>query len=63
MEDELNSSFKTNVIGNMHLFSLAMPLVLKGSAKKVIATSSGLADLDLISKYDVAYSVPYVISS
>ncbi|ORY58376.1 uncharacterized protein BCR38DRAFT_468649 [Pseudomassariella vexata] len=49
MENELMSLFKTNVIGNMHLFSLVMPLVLNGDTKKIVAISSGLADLDLIS--------------
>lgn len=34
-------------------------MILKGKQKKVIAISSGHADLDLISKYDIEMSGPY----
>lgn len=52
---------KTNVVGNVHLFNLFVPLILKGQQKKVIAISSGHADLDLISKYEIEVSGPYAV--
>jgi NAD(P)-dependent dehydrogenase (short-subunit alcohol dehydrogenase family) len=53
---------KANIIGNIHLFNLIIPLVLRGQAKKLIAISSGLADPDLAAKFDVTDSAPYSIS-
>jgi NAD(P)-dependent dehydrogenase (short-subunit alcohol dehydrogenase family) len=54
--------FKTNVVGNIHLFNLFMPLILKGQQKKIIAISSGMADDTLASKYGIAGQGPYSIS-
>ena len=50
------------MIGNIHLFNLFTPLILKGQAKKVIAISSGQADLDLISKFSIDLAAAYTIS-
>lgn len=44
---------QTNVVGNVHLFNLFLPLVLKGKVKKVIAISTGLADLNLTNDCDI----------
>lgn len=44
LEKELLDSFKVNVIGQIHLINLFLPLILKGNAKKVIVLGSGLAD-------------------
>lgn len=55
------TGFKTNVVGNVHLFNLFMPLILKGQQKKVIFISSGHADLDFISKCEVEVSGPYAV--
>lgn len=59
LEEELLSNCKTNLVGTVHLFNLFVPLILKGQQKKVIAISSGMADLDLISKFDIEVSGPY----
>ena len=59
LEEELIADCKTNVVGNIHLFNLFLPLLLNGQQKKVIAISSGHADLDLISKYDIEVCGPY----
>lgn len=61
-EKALLDSFNVNVVGNIHLFNLYMPLILKGNAKKVITISTGMADLDLINKFNIAISAPYAIS-
>lgn len=44
---------QTNVVGNVHLFNLFLPLVMKGKVKKVIAITTGLADLNLTNDCDV----------
>lgn len=50
---------KTNIVGNINLFNLFVPLVLKGKVKKVIAISSGHADLDFIRQTDIESSTLY----
>ena len=55
-------SFEVNVVGNVHLFHLFMPLILKGRVKKVVAISSGTADLEPMRQFDMALSAAYVIS-
>lgn len=62
LEQDLVDSFRTNVVGNVHLFNLALPLVLRGHAKKVVTVSSGMADLDFISKSGIEVGAPYSIS-
>ncbi|KAK5654588.1 hypothetical protein OQA88_7217 [Cercophora sp. LCS_1] len=55
-------AFDTNVIGNIHLFNLFVPLILKGTAKKVVAISTGMADPDLVNKFDVDNGAIYAAS-
>lgn len=62
LEQDLVNSFRTNVVGNVHLFNLALPLILRGHAKKVVTVSSGMADLDFISKSGIEVGAPYSIS-
>ncbi|KAI9151376.1 Short chain dehydrogenase virK [Paramyrothecium foliicola] len=62
LEEDLIQSFTVNVIGNIHLFNLYTPLILKGTAKKVVALSTGMADADLVAKYEIALAGPYAIS-
>ncbi|KAI9680452.1 MAG: hypothetical protein M1822_007210 [Bathelium mastoideum] len=54
--------FQTNVVGNIHLFNLFIPLVLKGKVKKVIAISSGHADLDFINNHEIEVGPLYAMS-
>ena len=54
--------FKTNVTGNIHFVSLFIPLVLKSKTKKVIAITSGHADLDSINNFDVENCALYSAS-
>lgn len=64
--DELTKTmrdlFDINVIANVHLFNLYMPLVLKGQAKKVIAISSGFADTVFTNQFDVSPAALYSAS-
>ncbi|KAI8945237.1 NAD(P)-binding protein [Xylaria longipes] len=62
LEADMLDSFRTNVIGNVHLFNLYMPLILKGRAKKVITISSGMGDIGLAREYKLALGAPYSIS-
>ena len=62
LENDLIDSFKSNVVGNIHLFNLYLPLILKGRVKKVIAISSGMADHEITLKYSLDSSAPYSIS-
>lgn len=54
-------NLKTNVIGNIHLINLFVPLIKKGKAKKVISITSGHADIDLVNNYDVDVTGPYAL--
>jgi NAD(P)-dependent dehydrogenase (short-subunit alcohol dehydrogenase family) len=61
MKEEMLAGFSTNVVGTVHLFSLFLPLILQGRHKKVIYMSSAFADLDLITKYGMEASGPYIV--
>ena len=54
--------WQTNVIGNVHLFHLFLPLVLKGKVKKVITISTGLADIDLTNDVEIDIGSLYAAS-
>ncbi|KAK5064439.1 hypothetical protein LTR84_000272 [Exophiala bonariae] len=62
LEDVSSKLFQTNVVGNIHLFNLFLPFVLKAKTKKVIAISSGHADLDLINNFEIETSTLYAAS-
>ncbi|KAL8942494.1 MAG: hypothetical protein Q9216_001638 [Gyalolechia sp. 2 TL-2023] len=62
LDDVADKLFKTNVTGNIHFFNLFMPMVLKGKTKKVIAITSGHADLEFINNFDIENSALYSAS-
>ncbi|KAL9622086.1 MAG: hypothetical protein Q9160_003585 [Pyrenula sp. 1 TL-2023] len=62
LEDDLDKLMKTNVIGNIYLYNLFMPLILKGKAKKVICISSGMADIKLCNDLELTGGSLYGIS-
>ena len=62
LEDVSIKLFQTNVVGNIHLFNLFLPFVMKGKVKKVITISSGHADLDLINNLEIETSALYSAS-
>ena len=53
---------QTNVVGNIHLFHLFLPFVLKSRVRKVIAMSTGLADIDLTNDYELDIGPLYAAS-
>ncbi|KAI4867612.1 NAD(P)-binding protein [Hypoxylon rubiginosum] len=62
LEANLLKMFNVNVVANIHLYNLFMPLILKGSVKKVVTISSGLADTDLTNQYDLTVHSLYAIT-
>jgi NAD(P)-dependent dehydrogenase (short-subunit alcohol dehydrogenase family) len=62
LREDLVQSLMVNVVGNIELFNIFLPLIKKGNAKKVVSISSGMADLEFISRFDIAAAGPYSIS-
>ncbi|PYI11203.1 NAD(P)-binding protein [Aspergillus sclerotiicarbonarius CBS 121057] len=62
LEDDLMTMLKVNVVGNIHLFNLFVPLIRKGQVKKVIAISSGQGSLEIIPKLKIKAASLYAIS-
>ncbi|CDO75921.1 hypothetical protein BN946_scf184873.g10 [Trametes cinnabarina] len=62
LEEDLVQTFRINVVGVAHTINAFLPLLRKGSTKKVISLSTGLADNDVTLKAGIAISAPYSIS-
>ncbi|KAK6209084.1 hypothetical protein LQW54_006684 [Pestalotiopsis sp. IQ-011] len=54
--------YQTNAIGQLHLFNLFTPLLLKGKTKKAVAISSAQSDLDFINNVGAEISTLYSMS-
>ncbi|OTB01940.1 hypothetical protein M426DRAFT_63096 [Hypoxylon sp. CI-4A] len=61
-ERDLRKCFEVNVVGQVHLITLFLPLVLKGKTKKVVSVTSGLADLDMTNNFDLFNGPLYAVS-
>ena len=53
LEDDFHKAIDTNVIGNIHLYNVFLPLVLKGKVKKVVCITSGMGDLDFCNNFEI----------
>lgn len=62
LEEDYVYSFRVNVVGNVHLLNLFIPLVLKGDVKKVIHIASGQSSVEMIAKHDIFIMTPYAAS-
>lgn len=62
MTREMRDLFEVNVIANIHLFNLFIPLLKQGEAKKVIAITSGYSDVELTRVWDVTLAPLYSAS-
>lgn len=62
MEKDLRDSFDINVLGVIKTINAFLPLIKKGTVKKVITISSGMADLELINDLEIPVGAPYSIS-
>ncbi|OBT42028.1 hypothetical protein VE00_07422 [Pseudogymnoascus sp. WSF 3629] len=56
---EFIKNLDVNVIGVIHSINAFIPLIRKGTAKKITVISTGLADLELAQKANIAFSVLY----
>ncbi|KAF2659457.1 NAD(P)-binding protein [Lophiostoma macrostomum CBS 122681] len=59
---DLTTSIATNVTGTLYSINAFLPLVRASSIKKIVVTSSGMADTDLILTSGAAGGVPYTLS-
>jgi len=62
LEKDLHDSFNTNVVGVVHTINAFLPLLRRGTAKKVITISSGMGDAELVLKSGLSNQAPYAIS-
>ncbi|KAG9254392.1 uncharacterized protein F5Z01DRAFT_750292 [Emericellopsis atlantica] len=62
LEKDLTDCFRLNVVAQAHAVNAFMPLVLLGKTKKVIVMTTGMADVDLVRKYDLWMGVGYCAS-
>jgi NAD(P)-dependent dehydrogenase (short-subunit alcohol dehydrogenase family) len=62
LEQDISESLEINLLGVIKTVQAFIPLVQKGKAKKVIAISTGMADLDLINATEIDFAAPYAIS-
>lgn len=62
LEDDLMSSFRANVVGVANTINIFLPLLRAGQEKKIITISSGMADIDLVNRFNVPIAAPYSIS-
>lgn len=51
-----------NVVGNIHLFNIFLPLIKNGTIKKVVAITSGVSDMDLVADFQIDSGAAYAIS-
>lgn len=54
LKEEMGDALNVNVVGVIYTINAFLPLVRRGSAKKITVISSGQADLDLV----VPHSIP-----
>lgn len=62
LEYTMKKLLDVNVISNIHLFNLYLPLIRNGRTKKVIVISSCLADQEFTKNYDITSGPLYAIS-
>ncbi len=62
LEQTMKALFDVNVVANVHLFNLFLPLIRAGSTKKAVVISSCLADLDFTNDFAVESGPLYAVS-
>ena len=62
LRDDLVETFEVNVISVINTINTFLPLIKKGSAKKVLYITSGMCDLDLINGGGIVDGGAYSIS-
>lgn len=59
---DMHTSLDVNVLGTIHSINSFLPLIHKGSAKKIIVISTGHADIDVPVAYDQTYVISYSVT-
>ena len=62
MAEQFHMLMNTNVLANIYLYSVFMPQILQGNAKKVLAITSGHSDIDIVNKFDIYHGSLYATS-
>jgi short-subunit dehydrogenase involved in D-alanine esterification of teichoic acids len=62
LEEDLFNTMRINVVANVNLFNLYLPAIRKGQLKKVVYISTGMVDVDLISRFSVAAGPIYAMT-
>ena len=62
LKSDLRNHFETNAIGVINALNAFLPLVLKSSIKKILVLSTGMADVDLVTNYEIWEGASYAIS-
>ncbi|KAH6723631.1 hypothetical protein BKA61DRAFT_14021 [Leptodontidium sp. MPI-SDFR-AT-0119] len=61
LQKDMHSSLDVNVLGSINSINAFLPLILKGSVRKIIVISTGLADIDVPVAYDINSAVTYSV--
>ncbi|KAF7188864.1 putative oxidoreductase [Pseudocercospora fuligena] len=59
---DLKDFFDGNVVGTAYVLDSFLPLIRAGTTKKVAVISTGMADLDIVAKFDLDMATPYSVS-
>ncbi|KXT09568.1 hypothetical protein AC579_713 [Pseudocercospora musae] len=59
---DLKDFFDGNVVGTAYVLDNFLPLVRAGKTKKLAVISTGMADLDIVTKFDLDMATPYSVS-
>lgn len=59
LREEMVNSLDVNVVGVIYSINAFLPLVRKGTVKKITVISTGMADTDLVLKEDISATVIY----
>ena len=62
LEKDLLESFNVNVVGVVKTINTFIPLIKQSSIKKIVTISTGMADPDMVNKFEVDVAAPYAIS-
>ena len=62
LEKDMLESLDINLLGYLKTVQAFLPLIRNGKEKKVVAISTGMADIDLINATDIPYATPYAVS-
>ncbi|EFX02586.1 short chain dehydrogenase reductase [Grosmannia clavigera kw1407] len=58
----METQFRTNVLGTIHAVALFAPLVQKSQLKKIAVISSAMGDVELVLNVGISQGAPYAIS-